>query len=54
MSKIILITYVSKGQTIVSHGVNDETLENIILPPLPVETFDAIYDKSFDALVMED
>jgi hypothetical protein len=54
MDKIILITYLDKGIRLVSHGINAETLETVLLPPESLSYFDYTYDKELDAFVLKD
>ena len=37
--KVRLITYSEKGQEFVSHGIDEDTLQTVILPPDPVASF---------------
>jgi len=39
MVKIRLITYSANGQQLVSHGVEEDSLKNVCLPPEPLSTF---------------
>lgn len=66
MSRIILITEMyqptdklgylkGKKELYVSHGICEETLNNVILPFEPLTFFrDKIYDKNINEWVLED
>ena len=54
MSKIYLITYKDdNGVTRVSHGVN-EWLENVVLPPEPIQNFKPSHDGQGLYITMEE
>ena len=59
MSKIILITYIDKDPTsptykdeLVSHGIDTDTYEDIILPTEPLESFPCHYDSELGEYVL--
>jgi len=45
MRKVRLITYVENGRELVSHGVCEETLGVVVLPPQSVASFEPEKDS---------
>lgn len=40
---IVIITFKSKGEILVSHGVNTDTDSNICLPQIPLNQMSGVY-----------
>ena len=60
-SKIILVTFIDKdvdsptyGEELVSHGINSETLEDVILPSEPFSFIHCHYDSELGEYVLND
>lgn len=59
--KIIIMTFIDKdkdsptyGEELVSHGINSETLEDIILPSEPFSSISCHYDSELGEYVLND
>lgn len=60
-SKIIITTFIDKdkdsptyGEELVSHGINSETLEDVILPSEPFSSIPCHYDSELGEYVLND
>lgn len=59
--KIIIMTFIDKdkdsptyGEELVSHGINSETLKDVILPSEPFSTIPCHYDRKLGEYVLND
>ena len=43
-----------RHETMVSHGVNQSTGENVVLPQVKVSELDALYDREIGEYIFED
>lgn len=49
---IVLITYRKRGQLLVSHGVDSETLQNVVLPQETPQALGATFNADVDEWVI--
>ncbi len=54
-TKIIVVTYMDGGtkQRMVSHGINEDTLQTVILPPVPLNCIDVYFDTTLQEYVLK-
>ncbi len=51
---IVLITYTEKGKVLVSHGVDYETMRNVVLPNESPQILGAKFNNELCEWVLED